>query len=130
MITYWIILLAIAVGIVFIAEKMKQPYPTFLVIVGLLIGILPIPGLSDIKSYAATDTVFQTTVILIFLSALLGDAALKLPIMELNRSKKPILLTFICRNILDVFNRFFSNVLFTEPFSTTGTNLWSIDGCH
>ncbi|AMM93552.1 sodium:proton antiporter [Peribacillus simplex] len=92
MITYWIILLAIAVGIVFIAEKMKQPYPTFLVIVGLLIGILPIPGLSDIKSYAATDTVFQTTVILIFLSALLGDAALKLPIMELNRSKKPILL--------------------------------------
>ena len=92
MITYWIILLAIAVGIVFIAEKMNQPYPTFLVIVGLIIGILPIPGLSEVKSYAATDTVFQTTVIVIFLSALLGDAALKLPIDELNRSKKPILL--------------------------------------
>ncbi|WHX89416.1 cation:proton antiporter [Peribacillus simplex] len=92
MITYWIILLAIAVGIVFIAEKMNQPYPTFLVIVGLILGILPIPGLSEVKSYAATDTVFQTTVIFIFLSALLGDASLKLPIDELNRNKKPILL--------------------------------------
>ncbi|MDD1515312.1 hypothetical protein [Priestia megaterium] len=38
MITYWIILLAIAVAVIFIAEKMKQPYSTFLVIVGLIFG--------------------------------------------------------------------------------------------
>ncbi|KLV29816.1 MULTISPECIES: cation:proton antiporter [Priestia] len=90
MITYWIILLAIAIGVVFIAEKMKQPYPTFLVVIGLIIGLVPIPALGEIKSYAANDTVFQTTVIFIFLSALLGDAALKLPFDELKRNKKSI----------------------------------------
>ncbi|MED3971718.1 cation:proton antiporter [Priestia megaterium] len=90
MIAYWIILLAIAVGVVFIAEKMKQPYPTFLVIMGLIIGLIPIPGLGEIKSYAVNDTVFQTTVIFIFLSALLGDAALKLPFTELKQNKKSI----------------------------------------
>lgn len=89
---YWIILLAIAVGVVFIAEKLKQPYPTFLVVVGLIIGVTPISALSDVKQHVANDTVFQTTVILIFLSALLGDAALKLPFYELKENKRPILL--------------------------------------
>ena len=90
MIAYWIILLAIAVGVVFIAEKMKQPYPTFLVLMGLIIGLTPIPGLGEIKSYVVNDAVFQTTVIFIFLSALLGDAALKLPFNELKENKKSI----------------------------------------
>jgi monovalent cation:H+ antiporter, CPA1 family len=90
MIAYWITLLAIAVGVVFIAEKMKQPYPTFLVVMGLIIGLTPIPGLGEIKSYVVNDTVFQTTVIFIFLSALLGDAALKLPFNELKKNKKSI----------------------------------------
>ena len=49
MVTYWIILLAIAVGVVFIAEKLKQPYPTFLVVIGLIIGLVPIPALGEIK---------------------------------------------------------------------------------
>ena len=90
MIAYWIILLAIAVGVVFIAEKMKQPYPTFLVVMGLIIGLTPIPRLGEIKSYVVNDAVFQTTVIFIFLSALLGDAALKLPFNELKENKKSI----------------------------------------
>lgn len=90
MIVYWIILLAIAVGVVFIAEKMKQPYPTFLVVMGLIIGLTPIPGLGEIKNYVVNDAVFQTTVIFIFLSALLGDAALKLPFTELKQNKKSI----------------------------------------
>uniref|UniRef100_UPI0034D5E57F cation:proton antiporter n=1 Tax=Priestia megaterium TaxID=1404 RepID=UPI0034D5E57F len=90
MIAYWIILLAIAVGVVFIAEKMKQPYPTFLVVMGLIIGLTPIPGLGEVKSYVVNDSVFQTTVIFIFLSALLGDAALKLPFNELKENKKSI----------------------------------------
>ncbi|MBU8590174.1 cation:proton antiporter [Priestia megaterium] len=90
MIAYWITLLAIAVGVAFIAEKMKQPYPTFLVVMGLIIGLTPIPGLGEIKSYVVNDTVFQTTVIFIFLSALLGDAALKLPFNELKKNKKSI----------------------------------------
>ncbi|MBY0090332.1 cation:proton antiporter [Priestia aryabhattai] len=111
MITYWIILLAIAVGVVFIAEKMKQPYPTFLVVMGLIIGLTPIPGLGEIKSYAVNDTVFQTTIIFIFLSALLGDAALKLPFIELKKNKKSIsllallgtFLTFLVVTILTYF---------------------------
>lgn len=82
MVTYWIILLAIAVGVVFIAEKLKQPYPTFLVVIGLIIGLVPIPALGEIKSYAANDTVFQTTVIFIFLSALLGMQHLNFPLMN------------------------------------------------
>ncbi|MBO9130230.1 cation:proton antiporter [Bacillus sp. 165] len=89
---YWIILLAIAVGTVFVAEKLKQPYPTLLVVVGLIIGITPIPALDEVKGFAASDHIFQTTIILIFLSALLGDAALKLPIDELKKNKKPIIL--------------------------------------
>ncbi|SDN42593.1 monovalent cation:H+ antiporter, CPA1 family [Paenibacillus sp. yr247] len=92
MIQYWLVLLAIAVAIAFIADKLKQPYPTLLVIAGLLLGIIPIPALKDIKTHVASDHVFQTAVILIFLSALIGDAALKLHFQELKANKRPILL--------------------------------------
>ncbi|WP_047154496.1 cation:proton antiporter [Aneurinibacillus tyrosinisolvens] len=88
----WILLLAIAVGVTFIADKLRQPYPTFLVIVGLIIGLVPIPALENIKHFSTNDVVFQTAVIIIFLAALLGDAALKLPLDELRENKKPILL--------------------------------------
>ncbi|WP_245640378.1 cation:proton antiporter [Neobacillus massiliamazoniensis] len=91
MIETWIILLAIAVGVAFIAEKIKQPYPTLLVLAGLIIGLLPIRILDDVKHYATSDTVFQTAIITIFLAALLGDATLKLPFGELRENKKPIL---------------------------------------
>ncbi|MGE6833537.1 hypothetical protein ACQKGA_27675 [Priestia megaterium] len=67
MIAYWIILLAIAVGVVFIAEKMKQPYPTFLVVMGLIIGLTPIPGLGEIKSQRALNVVVRCSFILIYL---------------------------------------------------------------
>lgn len=92
MIHYWLVLLAIAVAIAYLADKMKQPYPTLLVIAGLLLGIIPIPILHEIKEYVASDQVFKTAVILIFLSALIGDAALKLHFQELKESKRPILL--------------------------------------
>ncbi|MEW4282411.1 cation:proton antiporter [Priestia koreensis] len=119
MITYWIILLAIAVGVVFIAEKVKQPYPTFLVVMGLIIGLMPIPGLREVKVYAANDTVFQTTVIFIFLSALLGDAALKLPFPELKVNKKPISLlallgTFLTFLIITSLSYFFLHLSLQE----------------
>ncbi|MGJ7909724.1 cation:proton antiporter [Neobacillus sp. LXY-1] len=92
MIEVWIILLGIAVGVAFIAEKINQPYPTLLVITGLLIGLLNIPVLEEVKHYATNDIVFQTAIITIFLSALLGDATLKLPFNELKENRKPILL--------------------------------------
>ncbi|NRF94457.1 cation:proton antiporter [Paenibacillus frigoriresistens] len=92
MIHYWLALLTIAVAVAYIADKMKQPYPTLLVIAGLLLGVIPIHALDEIKTYVASDHVFQTAVILIFLSALIGDAALKLHVQELKANKRPILL--------------------------------------
>ncbi|MDQ0872732.1 CPA1 family monovalent cation:H+ antiporter [Paenibacillus sp. V4I3] len=92
MIHYWLVLLTIAVAVAYIADKIKQPYPTLLVIAGLLLGVIPIPALDEIKTYVASDHVFQTAVILIFLSALIGDAALKLHVQELKANKRPILL--------------------------------------
>lgn len=45
----WLILLSIAVIGAFIAEKIKQPYPTVLVVLGLLIGLAPIDSLTEFK---------------------------------------------------------------------------------
>ena len=92
MIHYWLVLLAIAVAIAYLADKLKQPYPTLLVIAGLLLGLIPIPAMDELKDYIASDQVFQTTVILIFLSALIGDAAIKLHFHEVKENKRPILL--------------------------------------
>lgn len=92
MIHYWLVLLGIAVAIAYLADKIKQPYPTLLVVAGLLLGLIPINALHEIKTYVASDHVFQTAVILIFLSALIGDAALKLPFGEIKENKRPILL--------------------------------------
>ncbi|BFT69433.1 cation:proton antiporter [Paenibacillus sp. P36] len=92
MIHYWLVLLGIAVAIAYVADKIKQPYPTLLVVAGLLLGIFPINALNEFKTYVSSDHVFQTAVILIFLSALIGDAALKLPFGEIKENKRPILL--------------------------------------
>ncbi|MBA2939809.1 cation:proton antiporter [Paenibacillus sp. CGMCC 1.16610] len=92
MIHYWLVLLGIAVAIAYVADKIKQPYPTLLVVAGLLLGIFPIQVLNEFKTYVTSDHVFQTAVILIFLSALIGDAALKLPFGEIKENKRPILL--------------------------------------
>lgn len=100
MIHYWLALLAIAVAIAYLADKTKQPYPTLLVIAGLLLGVIPIPVLGELKEYIASDHVFQTTVILIFLSALLGDAAIKLHFHEVKENKKSILLLALLGTLL------------------------------
>ncbi|UJF33855.1 cation:proton antiporter [Paenibacillus hexagrammi] len=92
MIHYWLVLLAIAVAIAYIADKIRQPYPTLLVVAGLLLGVLPVDAMHEFKTYVVSDHVFQTAVILIFLSALIGEAALKLPFDEIKENKRPILL--------------------------------------
>jgi CPA1 family monovalent cation:H+ antiporter len=112
MIEVWIILLAIAVGVAFIAEKINQPYPTLLVIAGLIIGFPHIPILEEVKHHATSDMVFQTAIITIFLSVLLGEATLKLPFEELKKNKKPILLlsllgTFLTFLLVSTFSFFF-----------------------
>lgn len=86
-----LVLLAIATGVTAIAKKLNQPYPIALVIVGAVIGLLPIGGLEELKHFFAEDEVFRFAIISIFLPALLGEAVLKLPFSHLVENKRPIL---------------------------------------
>ncbi|UOQ49672.1 cation:proton antiporter [Gracilibacillus caseinilyticus] len=86
-----LILVMIAAGITAIAKKFKQPYPIALVIVGAIIGLINIPVLEPLKDFITEGEVFNFVIITLFLPALLGEAALKLPISHLNDNKKPIL---------------------------------------
>jgi monovalent cation:H+ antiporter, CPA1 family len=84
-------LVMIAAGITAIAKKFKQPYPIALVIVGALIGLLNIPILEPLKLFITEGEIFNFVIITLFLPALLGEAAIKLPFSHLNNNKKPIL---------------------------------------
>ncbi|SES05438.1 sodium/proton antiporter, CPA1 family (TC 2.A.36) [Gracilibacillus ureilyticus] len=86
-----LILVMIAAGITAIAKKFKQPYPIALVIVGAIIGLVNIPVLEPLKDFITEGEVFNFVIITLFLPALLGEAALKLPFSHLNENKKPIL---------------------------------------
>lgn len=84
-------LVLIAAGITAIAKKLKQPYPIALVIVGALIGLLNIPLLEPLKMFITEGEIFNFVIITLFLPALLGEAALKLPFSHLKENKEPIL---------------------------------------
>ncbi|MBN8209133.1 cation:proton antiporter [Bacillus sp. NTK071] len=86
-----LILTMIAAGITAIAKKLKQPYPIALVIIGTLIGLLNIPVLEPLKMFITEGDIFNFVILTIFLPALLGEAALKLPFSHLNENKKPII---------------------------------------
>jgi monovalent cation:H+ antiporter, CPA1 family len=86
-----LILVMIAAGITAISKKLKQPYPIALVIVGTLIGLVNIPALDPLKEFITEGEVFNFVIITLFLPALLGEAALKLPYSHLKNNKEPIL---------------------------------------
>jgi monovalent cation:H+ antiporter, CPA1 family len=86
-----LILVMIAAGITAIAKKLKQPYPIALVIVGTIIGLVNIPALEPLKDLITEGEVFNFVIITLFLPALLGEAALKLPFSHLKENKEPIL---------------------------------------
>ncbi|MGM0875287.1 MAG: Na+/H+ antiporter [Bacillota bacterium] len=86
-----LILVMIAAGITAIAKKFKKPYPIALVIVGTIIGLVKIPVLEPLKEFITEGEIFNFVIISMFLPALLGEAALKLPYSHLNENKKPIL---------------------------------------
>lgn len=86
-----LILVMLAAGITAVAKKLKQPYPIALVIVGAIIGIINIPVLEPLKEFITEGEVFNFIIITLFLPALLGEAALKLPFSHLAQNKKPIL---------------------------------------
>jgi len=95
-----LLLLAIATGITAIAKKLDQPYPIALVITGTLIGLLPIHGLENLKSFIAEDEVFRFAIISIFLPTLLGEATLKLPFYHLVENKNPIVLLALAGTLI------------------------------
>lgn len=76
-----IILLAIAIGLSPIAEKIKIPYPVLLLIAGILVGF--IPGFEGI-------TINPEVVFLIFLPPMLYDAAFNIPIKEFRANMNTI----------------------------------------
>ncbi|MFD2924640.1 cation:proton antiporter [Halobacillus naozhouensis] len=86
-----LILVLIAAGITAFAKKLKQPYPIALVIVGAIIGLIDVPILTPLKDFITEAEVFNFAIITLFLPALLGEAALKLPFSHLNENKKPII---------------------------------------
>ena len=86
-----LVLVTIAIAFTAVAKKIKQPYPILLVVVGLAIGLLPIPQLEGLKDFVAEDEVFGFAIISIFLPALLGETTLKLPFSHLRENAKPIL---------------------------------------
>lgn len=86
-----LLLVMLAAGITAIAKKVKQPYPIALVIVGAIIGLINIPVLEPLKTFITEGEIFNFVIITLFLPALLGEAALKLPFSHLAENKKPII---------------------------------------
>ncbi|NGZ76642.1 cation:proton antiporter [Saccharibacillus alkalitolerans] len=85
-----LILLAIALAVIGIAQKLNRPYSIALVLVGLLLGMINIPVLEQAETYITQSNVFQAIVISLFLPILLGDATLKLPFSHLREQSKPV----------------------------------------
>ncbi len=71
-------------------RSFKQPYSIALVIVGLLIGLMHLPGIEEAQEFITQSAVFQVVIISIFLPTLLGEATLNLPFSDLKENKKPI----------------------------------------
>lgn len=81
-----IVLLAVAIGLSPIAEKIKVPYPILLLITGILVGF--IPGFGGIA-------INPEVVFLIFLPPMLYDAAFNIPIREFRANMDTISLLAI-----------------------------------
>lgn len=88
-----LIMLAIAISVVGIARKIKQPDTIALVLVGLVLGItsFPIPLINQAEEFITQSSVFQVIIISLFLPILLGDATLKLPFHDLYKQKNTVI---------------------------------------
>ncbi|WP_276203825.1 cation:proton antiporter [Fictibacillus enclensis] len=87
-----VILLGISVLVTALAKKLKRPYPIALVVVGALIGLIPIENLEPIKNLTQEGDIFQFVIISLLLPTLLGEASLKLPFSHLLENKVAIVL--------------------------------------
>lgn len=121
---FWeiLIVLMIAVTIVAISKKIKQPESIALVIVGLFFGLGDFAFFKESKDFITQSHVFQIIVISIFLPALLAEAAQKLPLSHLKENKKPILSlafvgTFLSFIIIGFATYFLLNVPIVVAFT-------------
>jgi CPA1 family monovalent cation:H+ antiporter len=85
-----LLLLAVAVGVTALAKKWNKPYPIALVIVGGIIGLVPVPSLEPVKGIIEEGHTFQFIIISLLLPTLLGEASLKLPFSHLRNHTKSI----------------------------------------
>ncbi|GGO03359.1 cation:proton antiporter [Saccharibacillus kuerlensis] len=95
-----LILLAIAMAVVGVANKLNRPYSIALVVIGLVLGLVNIPVLEEAENYITQSNVFQAVVISLFLPILLGDATLKTPFSHLREQAKPVLALALAGTLL------------------------------
>ncbi|MFC0189694.1 cation:proton antiporter [Fictibacillus aquaticus] len=98
-----LMLLAIAVGVTALAKKTNRPYPIALVIVGAVIGLVPISGLEGITEFIAEGEIFQFIIISLLLPVLLGEASLKLPFSHLKHNAVPVFVLALAGTLCTFF---------------------------
>jgi monovalent cation:H+ antiporter, CPA1 family len=125
-----LILVMIAAGITAISKKLKQPYPIALVIVGSIIGLVNIPTLEPLKDYITEGEIFNFVIITLFLPALLGEAALKLPYSHLKENKEPILALAFVATLLSFIIVGFSTILLLGFSIQTAFVFRCLNECH
>lgn len=95
----WLFIMALAGAA--LAKKMRFPYPIALVILGSLVGAFPI--FYKFKLYFIDERMFRDIVIDIFLPALIGEAALKLPFKKIKENFRSIFSLAIGGTLISYF---------------------------
>lgn len=87
------ILLTLSVGVTALAKKFNKPYPIALVLIGVISGMMPTLGMfQELKNFFASEEIFRTAIIAVFLPALLGEASLKLSFQQLKENRGVIIM--------------------------------------
>ncbi|MEH7347741.1 cation:proton antiporter [Gottfriedia acidiceleris] len=132
-------LLLLLIGVIswLIAAKFNKPYTIFLVIIGLVIGLLNINFLNKIADLFTSSEIFSLIVLGLFLPSLLGEASMKFEYKEIKKYRKEILslallgtfltfvlvavaLIYICKLPVVVSFTIASLMCATDPISVMG----------
>ena len=133
----FLILLLIGVISWLAANKFNKPYTIFLVIIGLVIGLLNIDFLDKIADLFTNSETFSLIVLGLFLPSLLGEASMKFEYKEIKKYKNEILslallgtfitfvlvavaLIYICKLPVVVSFTIASLMCATDPISVMG----------
>ncbi|MEH7401065.1 sodium:proton antiporter [Gottfriedia acidiceleris] len=133
----FLILLLIGVISWLAANKLNKPYTIFLVIIGLVIGLMNIDFLDKIADLFTKSETFSLIVLGLFLPSLLGEAAMKFEYREIKKYKNEILslallgtfitfvlvavaLIYICKLPVVVSFTIASLMCATDPISVMG----------